>query len=142
MRPIGLVFSSWKLNLASFGLEMVQAPPSGHPATQHEKHLHGMNVAVGRQPVSGVVDFEQQGGAAAVVGRITDQGEARQAWSCSGRSSWGRSGIGVRTGKERLHGAGPGRSRQRLGDGDGDGGVNTAGPTPGAWITMNCRARG
>jgi hypothetical protein len=75
-------------------LEIVQAP-LGHPATQHEKHLHGMNVAVGRQPVSGVVDFEQQGGAAAVVGRITDQGEARQAWSCSGRSSWGRRGIGA-----------------------------------------------
>jgi hypothetical protein len=65
------------------------------PATQHEQHLHGMNVAVGRHPVTGIVDFEQQGGAAAVVGRITDQGVARQAWSCSGRSSWGRSGIGA-----------------------------------------------
>lgn len=94
LRPIGLVFPSWKLNLASFGLEIVQAP-LGHPATQHEKHLHGMNVAVGRHRVTGVVDFEQQGGAAAVMGRITDQGEARQAWSCSGRSSWGRSGIGA-----------------------------------------------
>jgi hypothetical protein len=65
-----------------------------------------MNVAVGRHPVTGVVDFEQQGGAAAVVGRITDQGEAaqsslsakRQAWSCSGRSSWGRSGMGAADG--------------------------------------------
>jgi len=27
LRPIGLVFPSWKLNLASFGLEIVQAPP-------------------------------------------------------------------------------------------------------------------
>jgi len=102
LRPIGQVFPSWKLNLASFGLEIVQAPLR-HPATQHEQHLPVMNVAVGRHPVTGVVDFEQQGGAAAVVGRITDQGEAHQALSCSGRSSWGKSGIGVAARRRSQH---------------------------------------
>ena len=62
-----------------------------------------MNVAVGRHPVTGVVDFEQQDGAAAVVGRITDQGEAHQALSCSGRSSWGKSGIGVAARRRSQH---------------------------------------
>jgi hypothetical protein len=31
LRPIGLIFPSWKLNLASFGLEIVQAPPGTQP---------------------------------------------------------------------------------------------------------------
>jgi hypothetical protein len=31
LRPIGLVFPSWKLNLASFGLEIVQAPSGTRP---------------------------------------------------------------------------------------------------------------
>ena len=103
-----------------------------------------MNVAVGRHPVTGVVNFEQQGWAAAVVGRITDQGEARQDWSCSGRSSWGRSGIGAANRKREASWcwAWPIASAAWRRDGDGDGGVNTAGPTPGAWITMNCRAKG
>jgi len=52
------------------------------------------------------VKLEQQGGAAGVVGQITDQGVAaqwslsakRQAWSCTGRRSWGRSGMGAADG--------------------------------------------
>jgi len=52
LRPIGLVFPSWKLNLASFGLELeiVQPPPRapGHAArTSSPRHDRGGGAAPG-----------------------------------------------------------------------------------------------
>jgi hypothetical protein len=114
LRPIGLVFPSWKLNLASFGLEIVQAP-LGHPATQHEQHLHGMNVAVGRHRVTGVVDFEQQGGTAAVVAGSQIRARRARPGAARGGAAGGGVASALRTVRERLHGAVPGRSRRRLG---------------------------
>lgn len=57
------------------GLDRGASSMETDTTAQHEEHLHRMGVAVGRHSVAGIVNLEQQGGAAAVVGRIADQGE-------------------------------------------------------------------